>query len=162
MSENRIPLGFLSPAQIQDAIRGDSAARIPYGTRVMARLLAAKFDRMLAVGARVADGSPLAVHAARLTTVEEREAVARTLRRSLDDARNGNALMSSRVPLNVPNIMAAEDRIDQVTLRLHSPRPVTARGVARLRMLLADGTGPLYRYGRGDLEGRLGAALAAL
>ncbi len=70
--------------------------------------------------------------------------------------------LSSRVPLNVPNIAAAEDRIDEVTLRLHSPRPVTARGVARLRLLLSDGTGPMYRYGRGDLEGRLGAALAAL
>jgi hypothetical protein len=70
--------------------------------------------------------------------------------------------MSYRVPLNVPNIMAAEDRIDQVTLRLHSPRPVTARGIARLRVLLADGSGPMYLYGRGDLEGRLGAALAEL
>lgn len=47
-------------------------------------------------------------------------------------------------------------------LRLHSPRPVTARGMARLRLLLADGGGPLYRFGRGDLEGRLMAAFAAL
>jgi hypothetical protein len=52
--------------------------------------------------------------------------------------------------------------IDAVTLRLHSPRPVAARGMARLRQLMSDGTGPMYRYGRGDLEGRLGAALAAL
>jgi len=28
--------------------------------------------------------------------------------------------------------------------------------------LLSDGTGPLYRYGSGDLAGRLGAVLAAL
>jgi hypothetical protein len=28
--------------------------------------------------------------------------------------------------------------------------------------LLSDGTGPLYWHGRGDLTGRLGAALAAL
>jgi hypothetical protein len=68
----------------------------------------------------------------------------------------------SRVPLNTPNITAAEDRIDEVTLRLHSPRPVAARGLARLRLVLADGAGPMYRYGFGDLEGRLGAALAAL
>jgi hypothetical protein len=39
---------------------------------------------------------------------------------------------------------------------------VNALGVARLRQLLSDGCGPLYRYGRGDLEGRLGAALAAM
>ena len=162
MSEHRLSLGFLSPAQIHDAIRRDEPRRIPYGTRVMARLLAAKFDRMLAVGVRPAEGSPLAVHADRLTSVDERESIAHSLRRSLDDARNRGAHMSYRVPLNVPNIVAAEDRIDQVTLRLHSPRPVNARGMARLRVLLADGAGPMYLYGRGDLEGRLGAALAAL
>ena len=97
-----------------------------------------------------------------LTSADEREAIARTLRRTLSDARNREAPLSSRVPLNMPNIAAAEDRIDEVTLRLHSPRPVSARGVARLRVLLSDGAGPMYRYGRGDLEGRLGAALAAL
>ena len=162
MSEHRIPLGFLSPAQIHDAVRRDETSRIPYGTRVMARLLAAKFDRMLAVGVRPSEGSPLAVHAERLTSADEREDIASSLRRALHDAGNANAPVSSRVPLNAPNIIAAEDRIDQVTLRLHSPRPVTPRGMARLRLLLADGAGPMYRYGRGDLEGRLGAALAAL
>ena len=162
MSEHRLPLGFLSPTQIQDAVRRDEETHISYGTRVMARLLAAKFDRMLAVGVSAPAGSALATHAERLTSVEEREAIARTLRRSVDDARNPDGRVSSRVPLNVPNITAAADRIDQVTLRLHSPRPVTSRGVARLRLLLSDGTGPMYRYGRGDLEGRLGAALAAL
>jgi hypothetical protein len=161
MSDNRLSPG-LSAAHVQDAFSRDEASRISYGTRVMARLLAAKFDRMLAVGATPAEGSPLAVHAARLTSVDEREALARTLRRSLDDARNHDARPSARVPLNVPNIVAAEDRIDQVTLRLHAPRPVSARGIARLRVLLSDGTGPMYRFGRGDLEGRLGAALAAL
>jgi hypothetical protein len=34
--------------------------------------------------------------------------------------------------------------------------------MARLRRVLSDGGGPLYRYGEGDLRGRLGAALAAL
>lgn len=162
MTGNRISLGFLSAAQIQDAIRRDEAPRAAFVARLKARLLAGRFDRMLAVGAPAPAGSALAVHAARLTSVDEREALAATLRRSLDDARNRDARLSSRVPLNVPNIVAAEDRIDQVALRLHSPRPVAARGVARLRLVLADGAGPMYRCGRGDLDGRLGAALAAL
>ena len=51
--------------------------------------------------------------------------------------------------------------IDAITLRLHSPRSVSARGMARLRVVLADGCGPMYRDGRGDLTGRLGAAHAA-
>jgi hypothetical protein len=47
-------------------------------------------------------------------------------------------------------------------LLLHSPRPVRARGVARLRLLLSDGTGPLYRSGRGSLAAELRGVLAAL
>src|SRR6476661_8628648 len=142
MSEHRIPLGFLSPTQINLAARRDDTSRVPYGTRVMARLLAAKFDRMLAVGVRPTEGSPLAVHATRLTSVDEREGIAASLRRAVNDARDAHAPVSTRVPLNVPDIVAAEDRIDRITLRLHSPRPVNVRGMARLRLLLADGAGP--------------------
>ena len=83
----------------------------------------------------------------------EREAVARTLRRAVHDAQAGGAPLLSRVPVHPNNIRAAEDLIDAITLRLHSPRPVSSRGVARLRVVLADGAGPMYRYGRGDLGG---------
>lgn len=65
-------------------------------------------------------------------------------------------------PLHRTNIAAAEDVIDAIALRLRSDRPVGVRGMARLRRVLSDGRGPFYRYGRGDLRGRLGAALAAL
>jgi hypothetical protein len=78
------------------------------------------------------------------------------------DARTGGMPMSSRVPVHEDNITEAEDLIDAITLRLHSPRPVSARGMARLRQVLSDGRGPLYQFGRGDLKGRLGAALAEL
>jgi hypothetical protein len=162
MSESRLSMGFLTSAQFQDASRRNAMPRAPLSARVRAKLFANKLDRLLAVGAPAPDGSALAVHAARLTSVAEREALARSLRRSVENAHNRNVRLSSAVPLNVPNIVAAEDRIDEITLRLHSPRPVTPRGVARLRVLLSDGVGPMYRYGHGDLEGRLGAALAAL
>ena len=49
-----------------------------------------------------------------------------------------------------------------ITLRLHSPRHVSATGMARLRLLLSDGCGPMYEWGRGDLGDRLRAAAAAL
>jgi hypothetical protein len=97
-----------------------------------------------------------------LTSVAEREAVARTLRRVVTEVHAGGGPLSSRVGLHTTNIEAAEDVIDAITLRLHSPRPVGARGMARLRIVLSDGCGPMYRFGRGDLRGRLGAALAAL
>ena len=162
MSGSRIARTFLMSAQMQEASRRNAGHRAPLRARLVAKLFANRLDRMVAVGAPAPEGSALAVHAARLTSVEEREAIARSLRRAVASARNRNMHMSSAVPLNVPNIIAAELRIDEITLRLHSPRPVSPRGVARLRVLLADGVGPMYRFGRGDLDGRLGAAFAAL
>ncbi|WP_231744845.1 hypothetical protein [Mycobacterium sp. IS-1590] len=129
---------------------------------MMARLRANKFDRVAAVGGVAPEGGAYAAHCARLMSTAERESVARALRKIVRDARGHGPLMSSRVPLHVPNIAAAEDVIGEITLRLHSPRMVGARGMARLRILLADGAGPVYRYGRGDLVGRLRAALAEL
>ena len=49
---------------------------------VTARLRAARFDRALAVGVPAPAGSALAVHAARLSSVAERHAIARALRRA--------------------------------------------------------------------------------
>jgi hypothetical protein len=86
----------------------------------------------------------------------------RALRQSVLDAKTGGTSLSSRIPVHSDNVAEAEDLIDAITLRLHSPRPVSARGMARLRNVLSDGLGPMYQYGRGDLSGRLGAALAEL
>jgi hypothetical protein len=70
--------------------------------------------------------------------------------------------MAARIAPHRRNVLAAEDLIDTVTLWLHSPRPVSPCGMARLRRLLSDGEGPLYQHGKGDLDGRLCAALAVL
>ena len=110
----------------------------------------------------VPEHGALAAHATRLMSAREREAIARALRRALAAARHGNEVVSGRVPVDTTNVLAAESIIDAVTLRLHSPRPVHPRGMARLRRVLCDGAGPLYDGGRGDLSGRLGAALAEL
>jgi hypothetical protein len=160
MPNNKISPEILSTAG--DAIRRDAAARASLAARLTARLRAGQFDRMLAVGVPAPQGSALAVHQARLTSVAEREAIACSLRQSVLDARTGGMPLSSRVPVHADNIAEAEDLIDAITLRLHSPRPVSARGMARLRQVLSDGRGPLYEFGRGDLKGRLGAALAEL
>ena len=47
--------------------------------------------------------------------------------------------------------------------RLTASGPVDVQGVARLRLLVADGTGPLYQPARIDeLRGELAAVVAAL
>jgi hypothetical protein len=160
MADNKIPGVVLAAVDV--AAHNEVPSRAPLASRLVARLRAGRFDRLIAVGVPAAAGSALAVHEARLTSAAERQAIARTLRLVLRDAQVGGLVLSSRVPVHIPNVKAAEQQIDAVTLRLHSPRPVSARGMARLRQILGDGAGPLYRYGRGDLRGRLGAALAAL
>ena len=161
MNDNHIRVGDDSAACTLDSARGGRARR-SVRARMTARLRAGRFDRALAVGVPAPAGSALAVHAARLTSVAERQAVARALRRAVRDAKDTRATQSGRVPMHRANIASAEALIDEVTLRLHAPRPVSTRGMARLRQLLSNGTSPLFRHGRGDLAGRLGAALAAL
>ena len=160
MSDKRISPDVLSSAT--DAARWGAAPRASIAAHLIARLRAGKFDRMLAVGVPAPQGSALAVHEARVTSVTEREAIARALRRSVLDAKTGGTPLSARIPVHADNVVEAEDVIDAITLCLHSPRPVSARGMARLRNVLSDGLGPMYEYGRGDLKGRLGAALAEL
>ena len=161
MNDNHIRVGDASAADRPDTARRGQA-RPSVRARMTARLRAARFDRALAVGVPAPAGSALAAHAARLTSVAERQTVARALRRAVRDAKDTRATQSGRVPMHRANIASAEALIDEVRLRLHAPHPVSARGMARLRQLLSDGTGPLYRYGSGDLAGRLNTTLAAL
>jgi hypothetical protein len=162
MNDNHIRVGGAPTARTPDSARRGHARR-SVRARITARLRAGRLDRALAVGVPAPAGSALAVHAARLSSVAERHAIAQALRRAVRDANDDpRATRSGRVPMHRANIASAQALIDEVTLRLHAPDPVRARGMARLRQLLSDGTGPLYRYGRGDLAGRLGAALAAL
>ncbi|MCW2690956.1 MAG: hypothetical protein JWR37_5846 [Mycobacterium sp.] len=135
------------------------ARHISIGARLAARLFAGRFDRVLAVSAAVPQGAA-AAHAKRLTSHHEREALARALHSLRGDPADG--LLSFRVPAHRENIASAAALIDEVTRRLQGLGLVTPRGVARLRLLMSDGTGPLYLLGRGDLTARLGAILAAL
>ena len=152
---------FVAPPVGVDAANnatGDASIR----ALVTARFFPIRLDRQLAVGVVGPAGSALAIHAARLESDNERHSIARALRRAVVEAHEGRPPGSPSVPVHRRNVAAAEDVIDMITLRLHSPRHVSARGVARLRRLLSDGCGPMYEDGAGDLAGRLRAALAAL
>jgi sugar phosphate isomerase/epimerase len=159
MTEHRLDPAVLAAVTTRTHAAAPGA---PWWARAVARLRAGHLDAQLAVGVTGPADSPLGVHARRLTSRGEREAMARSLRRAVHEARDTGALMAMRMPLHRANVAAAEQLIDDITLRLHAPRPVGPVGMARLRRVLADGCGPLYRYGRGDLVGRLGAVLAEL
>jgi hypothetical protein len=131
-------------------------------TRVIAQLFATRFDNQIAAGVAPEPGSALAAHVSRLASAGERRKLAEALQHSVSETHSRRPRMSATIPVDRSAVVAAVGVIDQVALRLRGPRPVSARGVARLRLLLSDGGGPLYWSGGGDLGAELRLVLAQL
>ncbi|WNG88883.1 hypothetical protein C6A87_006635 [Mycobacterium sp. ITM-2016-00317] len=130
--------------------------------RLTAWTFAGRLDEQLALGFTGKPGTPLAAHARRLESRRERQRIAGSLQRVAADAHDASAWRTGRIPLHRSNIRLAGDAVELIVDRLRSPRPVQAKGMARIRRVLSDGGGPLYQFGDGDLDGRLRAALCAL
>jgi hypothetical protein len=130
--------------------------------RLTAKLFAARYDRAVDAGTSPEPGSALAVHVTRLSAPRAREELAHALRLVLRDVAEGPDALRPRVPVRPDAVRRAADVVHAIVSRLEEPRRVRVRGMARLRMLLADGSGPLYRSGAGSLNAALKGALAAL
>jgi len=129
---------------------------------LMARLRAASLDRELARGVAPESCGALTLRARRLIGPSARAALARQLRRVVNDARGGHVWMS-RVPVRRPEVLDAADELDVLADRLAAPGPVDVRGVAQVQLLLTDGTGPLYfRGATEELRARVANALNRL
>jgi hypothetical protein len=135
---------------------------VSLGVWLSAKVFARRLDREVEAGARAHLNTALALHVARLTSTRERKQIAGAFRVHVRDAEQGYRGYSSRVPADRAGVLAARDLIDEVNQRLLSPHLVRARGMARLRLLLTDGAGPLYTPWRGSLAAELRGALAAL
>jgi len=140
----------------------ESGVQPSWPERLRARLFAARYDRQVDAGVTPIPGTALAVHYARLTAPQERAELSRTLRAAMSDAETGWRGLTPRVPVQAQAIRRAIGIVEDVAGRLAEPFPVRARGVARLRILLADGRGPLYRSGSGSLSAAMRGVLAAL
>jgi hypothetical protein len=127
-----------------------------------ARLRADSLDRELARGVAPESCGALTLRARRLIGPSARAALARQLRRVVNDARGGHVWMS-RVPVRRPEVLDAADELDVLADRLTAPGPVDVRGVAQVQLLLTDGTGPLYfRGATEELRARVANALKRL
>jgi hypothetical protein len=110
--------------------------------RVFARLRGRALDRALIDGADPAAGPQLAAHAARLTARSTRARVARTLERL-----SGTASEPPRLWGVLPSrraIAANADELRALAVLLRGTSPLYAQGIAMLRILVSDGTGPVY------------------
>jgi hypothetical protein len=133
------------------AIAWPSAAEQPTGfrsqlaARLNARLHAPSLDRELASGIAPWRSPPHAARALALTCTRNRRGLARSLERLIEQAHEPRALYRGAVvePCR-EQVLDALPVMLGVSGRLRSADPIDARGIARLRILLSDGSGPCY------------------
>jgi hypothetical protein len=145
---------------ILDAVKGTSDRRTPMNIatanetqiapqvgvldRLNARFRSRRLDEALARGVAPETAAPLALRARRLTALSGRRAIADSLRRVIRATCQGMPPSQARVSPVLCQVIAALDDLTRLADALASPGPVAARGVAQARLLLIDGTGPLY------------------
>jgi hypothetical protein len=123
--------------------------------RIAARWHAARLDRELASGSSPASRSKIAQRARWLTDLSRRRVLADSLGHMIDDARGGPSGSYARITPCQRRVRAASAELRRLADRLADPAPVSARGAAQARILLTDGTGPLYNPRAHDnLRGR--------
>ena len=113
----------------------------------MSRLLGASLDRKLAHGQSPDARLLLAARAQFLVSPVHRQALAHLWGDLVARALRPPGLRDPHAPLNRNAIVASEPAIRLVTAALVAPIPGDVRGIAMLRCLLSDGSGPLYHRG---------------
>jgi hypothetical protein len=105
-----------------------------------------RLDRALARGTPPEASAPLALRARHLTEPEQRGSIARELRRIIREAHEMPRSTRRRIVPGRARVWAAREELIRLADTLEEPGPVTAGGVAQARILLTDGTGPLYNF----------------
>jgi hypothetical protein len=154
-------LVILRPQKSASAVLVARPAR--FCERLTARLCASRLDVELARGVAPEARAALALRAQTLGETGTRKALARSLRDVLDDARHGSRRRRGQIATLKADVLAAADQLERLIERLLEPGLVAARGCAHARMLLIDGSGPLYCRGAShDLRAAAAEALAGL
>jgi hypothetical protein len=131
--------------------------------RLVARFRAAALDDELARGVAPEASVALLLRARRLIAPSTRVALAREIDGILREALSGYVWVVSRVTPRRREVLDAAEELDALAHRLVAPGPVAADGVARVRLLLTDGCGPLYFHGASEgLRTVVAAALDSL
>jgi hypothetical protein len=123
---------------------GLALRRVRWRDHVLVRARASALDDRLAAGESPESTLALALHAERLCRPAQRRLLARSLSR-LVAAADDPAGRPVRTPVCRPAVRQARAELAAIAGRLSAAGPVSVHGVARVRTLLADGTGPLYQ-----------------
>jgi len=136
--------------------------RVRLRDRLLARVRAAALDAELAGGTSPESSVVLALHAVHLSRPSQRRLLAGSLRRVVASA-DAPARSRLKAPVCGPAVRCAGTELQALIDRLVGVGPVSVRGVAQVRCLLADGTGPIYRKSAPDrLRNELRGALAVM
>jgi hypothetical protein len=127
---------------------------------LQARLRAAALDRELARGVPSDSTAALAVRARILARPPTRRELGQQLRRIVREAHDPRP-PGNRIAPVASRVLEAEDDLRLLASRLDSPLPVAVRGVASVRALLSDGSGPLYHRGSAEDLGAAARRMAA-
>jgi hypothetical protein len=119
--------------------------RVRRWDRLAARALASSLDRQLAAGRSPESTHLLATRAAQLASVAVRRELVRNFDHLLELVERTAAAPGARVLASREAIAEAEPDLREMLTKLATPLPTSARGVAMARILLTDGTGPLFR-----------------
>jgi hypothetical protein len=137
-------------------------ASVPLRVRVAVHR--SRLTLALAGGADPSATDELAFRAQQLTSLRNRRALARGLRRTVAEAHRPAMTYARVVIINRVAVIEAQDAIERMMRRLASPRPVRAQGMALLEGILSNADrSPLYNSSeRGSLRRVISAATVAL
>jgi hypothetical protein len=149
---------------IEDAGAGIHPTRVGPTDRLLARLRASRLDHDLAEGASPESTVALALRAQRLVRPSVCQCLAQSLEQIVADAtQTSRAIRSPRIPICRDRVLDSRAELQAVIHRLSAAGPLAAPGVARIQVLLVDGSGPFYqRRSKEALRARLRSAFAAL
>jgi hypothetical protein len=104
------------------------------------------FDRELAEGEEAEEAPELRLRSRQLTDGAERSRLAGCLRKLLEEAEDVRKPppLSPVLPIQRDVVLIWRESIIAIAGRLDRPIPVAAAGMARLRLFLTDGAGPLF------------------
>jgi len=133
---------ILNVLAAEEALRADRALHPPFTARVAARVFAGRLDRELIAGADPASRPRLAARASLLTSQSTRDELADGLDVVLASAQRPPR-RARELPRPTP-VLANAALLRELASVLRGPSPLYAPGIARVRRLLTNGTGPMY------------------